>query len=150
MPPLVHVEHGRGGAFAVVARDDDEEQEVREVGRDTPTSNGDGDPDAKTVEYSNNIDRSCVGGCGSTGRWRFPTRNYVCADCGQKAPHKLITRGKAKSMYNLTFDELHRAMLGKQIQMFSIRNYHDANAPMIRLYYVHEIESLARRLRKIR
>lgn len=133
---FVSVQRGDNGAFSIVARD---------------TS----DPAAAAADDTRTVDiaassgaKKCVGQCGAQGKWRYATREYICEDCAQHPPHKLITRTHAKTLYGLSFEDLHQAMMAKRIRMFTVKNYHNAAAPPIRLYYVHELEALAQALRR--
>lgn len=89
--------------------------------------------------------KTCVGQCGEKGQWRYVTRDFVCPECRQKAPHKLITRSKAKATYGLTFEELHEAFLAKKIRMITAKNPHGRGMPPMRLYYEHEIAHLKKK-----
>ena len=104
------------------------------------------EPNDNTKSINISGSKPCAEGCGRQGKWRYVTRNFLCLQCRHTPPHKLITRTKAKAMFNLSFDDLHDAMLNKQIHMFTVKNFHSATAPPIRLYYLHEVENLARRL----
>ena len=102
----------------------------------------------RTVEIKEkSTSKVCLGRCGKDGDWRFATRTYVCKECREKPPHQLITRTKAKALYNLTFEQLHQAFSNQQLQMFTIPNPHDKSAAPCRLYYVHEVAQLARDLK---
>ncbi len=104
----------------------------------------------KVVEVKTAPNKLCVGRCGEPGKWRYATRDYLCAACAQRPPHQLITRSRAKTTFGLTFADLHRAFQDKRLRMFTVKNFHDMHAPPIRLYYYHEVEALAAQLKKTR
>lgn len=91
--------------------------------------------------------RSCAGECGGTGKWRLWTKTFVCPECRQKPPHKLITRTEAKNTYGLTFDDLHSAWKDKKIRMITTSNPHGRGLPPMHLYYEHEIQNLYRSIK---
>ena len=120
----VEVQAGPGGAFSIHSKV----------------------PETKEVDAIST--RKCCG-CRNPGKWRYATKNYICADCSSKPPHQLISRTRAKTEFKLSFDELHNAFKTQRLQMFTVPNTYDRNGPPIRLYYRHEVENLARSLRRI-
>jgi len=103
--------------------------------------------DQETREITfHSTNRDCVG-CGGLGKWRFATKQFICTDCSQHPPHKVVTRSTVMKTFGLTFEQLNAAWKDREIQMFTVKNFHSSTAPPIHLYYYHEVENLAKRLR---
>jgi hypothetical protein len=85
-------------------------------------------------------------GCGKTGStMRYATRDFICTSCREDIDFKLITKTSALSLYpTLTIHDLIHACKEKMIKIFFVKNWHDRNAPPIKLYYEKEIRELAK------
>lgn len=78
--------------------------------------------------------------------YRYVTKEFLCTDCRQKHPYKLITRSTCYKMYGLNFKNLYKAYQDGTIQMITAPNFRDRSAPPVRLYYEHEIHELVSEL----